>query len=69
MIDLQELMDTIGKKYVFNKESYPSLDTSSPEKILIFSVAHSILHMNKAVGALSAEVELNDHVAYLQSLA
>ena len=60
-VDLQELMDLINARYVFNDANYPALEKASVMEKMIFSIDHSVKHMNKAIGAICAETESYDH--------
>jgi len=59
--NLQELMNLIGSKYVFNKENYPKLDESSPETKMMFAIQHSKNHMDKSIGVIAGVCEEYDH--------
>lgn len=59
--NLQELMDLIGSKYVFNKEAYPNMDDSSPESKQMFAVGHTCFHMQKSLGKIAEVCEAYDH--------
>ncbi len=59
--DLQEIMDLIGQKYVFNKENYPNMDDSDCGPKLMFAIQHSNLHMQKQLGVLATVCEEYDH--------
>ena len=59
--NLQELMDLIGSKYVFNKENYPKMDDSSTETKQMFAIVHSNFHMQKSLGKIAEVCEEYDH--------
>jgi hypothetical protein len=59
--NLQELMNLIGSKYVFNKENYPKLDDTSPETKQMFALSHSSFHMQKSLGKIAEVCEDYDH--------
>lgn len=54
-------MKSIVDKYQFNGKNYPGFDALAPDEQFLFSVEHSILHMNKSLGKLAAEAEAADH--------
>lgn len=58
---LQQLMNLIGSKYLFNKENYPNMDDSRPETKLMFAINHSSLHMQKSLGKIAEVLEEYDH--------
>jgi hypothetical protein len=60
MKTIEELMEYIGQRYVFNADHYPALqhDTIDPK---LFGISHSVLHMNKSLGKIAAEAEYADH--------
>ncbi len=58
---LASLMSLIGDKYTFTNEHYPHVDLSTPEKVRVFAIAHSLLHMNKSLGRIATEREALDH--------
>lgn len=59
--NLQELINLIGSKYVFNKENYPKMDDSSPETKMMFAIQHSKNHMDKSIGVIAGVCEEYDH--------
>jgi hypothetical protein len=59
--NLQELMNLIGSKYVFNKENYPKLNDSSPETKMMFAISHTAFHMQKSLGKIAEVCEEYDH--------
>lgn len=62
MKKLQEAMNLIAARFVFNQTSYPKLSQSiSEEEKLLFVINHGILHMVKSQGRLAAVVEACDH--------
>jgi hypothetical protein len=59
--NLQEAIDFIAAKFVFNEASYPLLQKLSPEGKLQFSVNHSLQHMAKSLGKIATHLEDVDH--------
>lgn len=59
--NLQELMNLIGSKYVFNKENYPKMDDGSSETKQMFIIRHSNFHMQKSLGEIAGVCEAYDH--------
>ena len=58
---LQEAIDFIAEKFVFDEASYPLLQKLSPEEKLQFSVNHSLQHMAKVLGKIATHLEDVDH--------
>jgi hypothetical protein len=59
--NLQEAIDFIAAKFVFDEASYPLLQKLSPEEKLQFSVNHSLQHMAKSLGKIATHLEDVDH--------
>lgn len=59
--NLQELMDLIGSKYIFNQENYPNMDDSVHETKMMFAIKHSSFHMQKSLGKIAEVCEEYDH--------
>lgn len=59
--DLQEAIDFIASKFVFDAASYPLIVKLTPEEKLQFSVNHSLQHMTKQIGKIAAHLEDKDH--------
>ena len=60
-MNMQELMDFIGTRYIFSVEYYPVLQGKSADETRVFAINHSHLHMSKSLGRLAAESERYDH--------
>lgn len=56
--DLAQLMVKIDLGYQFTNAKYPALNEENEHE---FSINHSLLHMNKSLGVMAAEVEKADH--------
>lgn len=61
MTSLDKVMTYITERYRFNDETYPGFSKLTMEEKRRFAINHSILHMNKSIGKLAAEVESLDH--------
>ncbi len=59
--DLKSLMDFINQRYRFNEQTYPGIAEPINAHGGRFAVNHSVLHMNKSLGAIAAQVEAADH--------
>jgi hypothetical protein len=59
--DLQEVIDYIASRFVFDEASYPLLSKLTPEERVHFSVNHSFQHMAKQIGKIAAHLEDRDH--------
>ena len=58
---LNELMSFIGQRYTYTPDHYPALQGVSSERREAFAVSHSVHHMMKSLGKISAECEAFDH--------
>lgn len=59
--NLQDAIDYIASRFVFDAAHYPLLEKLSPEERLHFSINHSLQHMNKQLGRIAAHLEDRDH--------
>lgn len=59
--DLQEAIDFIASKFVFDEMEYPLLAKLTPEERLQFSLHHSLQHLMKQLGKIAAHLEDKDH--------
>lgn len=59
--DLQEAIDFIASKFVFDETGYPLLAKLAPEEQLQFSLNHSLQHLMKQLGKIAAHLEDKDH--------
>lgn len=59
--NLQEAIDFIASKFVFDETGYPLLAKLTPEEQLQFSLHHSLQHLMKQLGKIAAHVEDKDH--------
>jgi hypothetical protein len=59
--NLQEAIDYIAARFVFDEASYPLLHKLTPEERLQFSVNHSLQHMTKQLGRIATYLEDKDH--------
>jgi hypothetical protein len=59
--DIEILMKCIGEHYVFTNDHYPNALLETPEQQRHFATAHTLMHMNKALGKIATEVESADH--------
>ncbi len=46
---LIEVFNYVNSRYIFNAENYPIIAKLTPEERLVFSVQHSLLHMQKSL--------------------
>lgn len=67
--DLAELMSYIGARYQFIADNYPALGSATDEQREAFAVSHSVHHMSKSLGRLSAECESYDHGGKMNTVA
>ena len=58
---LQQAIDYIASRFVFDEASYPLLQKLSVEERLQFSVNHSLQHMTKQLGKIATHLEDRDH--------
>ena len=58
--DLAVLTRLVDEGYVFDDATYPQLPIDEGDKQL-FAVAHSLLHMQKALGTIATVLEAHDH--------
>ena len=58
--DLTVLMELVDEGYVFDDATYPQLPVDDGDRVH-FAIAHSLLHMQKALGAIATELEAYDH--------
>ena len=61
MADLQETMDAIASAFVYDETSYPALADRTSEQRQQFALQHSLLHIQKSLGRIAAELETADH--------
>lgn len=66
-MNLQVLMDFIGKQYVYDRENYPNMNAVNREEKRAFALTHSVLHMTKTLGRLAGISEEYDHTGQLTS--
>ena len=59
--NLQQTIDYITSRFVFDEASYPLLQKLSVEERLQFSINHSLLHMTKQLGKIATHLEDSDH--------
>lgn len=59
--NLQEAMDYVGSRFVFDVTSYPVLQKLNAEERTRFSIQHNLLHMNKQLGRIATHLEDVDH--------
>lgn len=60
-VNLEKIMRYIGDRYVFIPDRYPGIKNFSDDQKRAFAISHSVHHMNKSIGRLSAECERFDH--------
>lgn len=58
---LQQAIDDIASRFVFDETNYPLLQKLTPEERLQFSINHCLQHMMKQVGKIAAHLEDRDH--------
>lgn len=61
METIQEVMDFIGSRYIFNEENYPNMKGMDTGQQAMFALNHSVLLMQKSVGKLAEVCESYDH--------
>ncbi len=59
--NLQEAIDYIASRFVFDEASYPLLQKLTPEERLQFSINHGLQHMMKQLGRIATHLEDKDH--------
>lgn len=59
--ELDDLIDYISRRFVFDVINYPELESATDQQIKLFAIKHSALHFSKIVGRLAAECEVIDH--------
>jgi hypothetical protein len=59
--NLQEAIDFIASKFVFDESGYPLIAKLSPEERIQFSLNHSLQHLTKQLGNIAAHLEDKDH--------
>ncbi len=58
---MQDAMDYIASRFVFDDASYPLLKKLTPEERQDFAVNHSAQHMAKQLGKIATHLEDKDH--------
>ncbi len=61
METVQQFIEFIGSKYIFNEENYPVMKDMPPEQKAMFALNHSVLHMQKSIGKIAEVCESYDH--------
>ena len=58
--DLTTLIGLVDKGYPFDDVTYPQLPVHDGDRVH-FAIAHSLLHMQKALGMIATVLEAHDH--------
>ncbi len=59
--DLQEAIDFIASKFVFDEAGYPLLAKLTSDERQHFALQHSLQHLMKQLGKIAAYLEDRDH--------
>ena len=68
-VNLSKTMKRISEVFIFTADRYPILRKLTHDQKLVFAITHSVHHMNKSLGKISAECETFDHGEKMDKLA